>query len=50
MEEILYVALAPFYAAAVYSTWWGITYGIHIMRRVDQSATETQQTETIPAK
>jgi len=45
-ETIMFIGLAPFYAAAVYSTWWGMSYGMHMLRRVDQSATETQLTET----
>lgn len=46
MDTIMIVALAPFYAAAVACTYWGIAYGWHMLRRIDQSAVETQVTET----
>jgi len=48
VDELTIIALAPFYAAAVYSVWWGMVYGMHMLRRIDQSATETKLTETIP--
>jgi len=45
-DTIIIIALGPFYAAAVAVTFWGINYGWHMLRRIDQSAQETQVTET----
>jgi hypothetical protein len=45
-ETLIVLGLGPFYAAAVACTYWGISYGWHMLRRIDQSATETQTTET----
>jgi len=49
-ETIMIIAVAPFYGAAVAATWFGINYGFHMLRRIDQSATETHLTETMPDK
>lgn len=46
MDEIIYVAALPFYAMACFGCWFGMNYGMHMLRRLDQSATETQMTET----
>lgn len=45
-DTIVIIALGPFYGAAVAVTFWGIAYGWHMLRRIDQSAQETQTTET----
>ena len=47
VDEVIIVAVAPFYAMGVYAAWWGMNYGQHMLRRVDQSATETRDTETV---
>jgi hypothetical protein len=46
LELIVIIALGPFYAAAVIGTFWGMNYGQHKLQRLDQSAQETQLTET----
>ena len=48
-ESFVIIALAPFYAAAVACTYFGINFGFHMLRRVDESATKTALTETIKA-
>lgn len=45
-EGMIVIALGPFYAMAVYGTWWAMNYGQHKLQRLDQSAQETQLTET----
>lgn len=45
-ETIIIIAALPFYALCVYAAWWISAYGMHVLRRIDQSATETQLTET----
>jgi hypothetical protein len=50
LEQIVYVALAPFYAAAVACVYYGLMWGAHTLRRLDQSATETRLTETLNTK
>lgn len=46
MEELTYIALAPFYTIGVAVTGY-VAYAIaHKAYRMDQSATETQMTET----
>jgi len=53
MDEIVIVgavALAPVYGFAVWSMWSHASYQMHMLRRLDQSATETGMTETVPAK
>ncbi len=46
MNDFVVIAMGPFYAAAVAATWYGLSYMSHMLRRVDQSATETVATET----
>ena len=46
-DALLLIALAPFYAAAVGVTYWGLNFGFHMLRRVDESAQKTALTETI---
>lgn len=45
-ETMVYIALAPFYAMAVWCCWLGIQYTMHKLQKLDESATETQMTET----
>lgn len=47
MDEITMIALGPFYAAAVAATWWGLNFGWHMLRRVDESTKKTELTETL---
>ena len=53
MDEVVLavgaVALAPVYGFAIWSMWSHASYQMHMLRRIDQSATETEQTETVPA-
>ena len=49
MNEVtaaIIIAGAPFYGFAVWAMWSHASYQMHILRRVDQSATETRMTET----
>ena len=46
-DLIVMIALGPFYAAAVAATWWGLNFGWHMLRRVDESTTKTALTETV---
>lgn len=46
MDDIALVALAPFYGAAVAVTYYGIAFLANQVKKLDQSATETQMTET----
>jgi hypothetical protein len=45
-ETVIIIAALPFYALCAYGAWWIAAYGMHVLRRIDQSATETQMTET----
>ena len=45
-ETIGMIALAPFYGMAVAASWYAVSFMAHKMQRLDQSATETQMTET----
>lgn len=47
MNDLVYLGAAPFYAMAVWACWFGMSYSAHMLRRVDQSATETAATETV---
>lgn len=49
-EGIIIVAIAPFYAVGVVAVAYAASYSFHMLRRLDQSATETGMTETVPAK
>jgi hypothetical protein len=44
------IALGPFYAAGVAATWWGLNFGWHMLRRVDESTKKTELTETLTTK
>jgi hypothetical protein len=49
MDEItgaIIVAGMPFYAMTVIAVAYGMSYLGHMLRRIDQSATETGMTET----
>jgi hypothetical protein len=46
VDGAVIVGLGVAYSTAIAVTWWGISYGQHMLRRVDQSATETAMTET----
>ena len=46
MEELALVAVAPFYGLAVAATAYATIYMFHAAKKLDQSATETQMTET----
>lgn len=49
MDELIaavVVASAPIYGFAVWTMWSHASYQMHILRRIDQSATETGMTET----
>jgi len=45
-ENIAMIAALPFYGMAVAVTWYGCQFLAHKAQRLDQSATETQMTET----
>jgi hypothetical protein len=45
-SDLVIIALGPFYAAAVAATFWGMNYGWHVLRQLNQSAQENQITET----
>ena len=47
MEDMVIVALAPFYALGVIGVAYAAAYSFHMLRRIDQSATETKSTETL---
>jgi len=49
-ESLILVAALPFYALAVYAVWWGMNFGQHMLRRVDESTKKTELTETIQDK
>lgn len=52
LDELVVVALiagAPFYGLAVWATWSHASYQMHTLAKIDQSATETATTETVPA-
>jgi len=46
-EQFVIIAVSPFYAAAVAATWWGLAFGWHMLRRVDESTKKTELTETL---
>jgi len=49
MDELMaavIVAGAPVYGFALWAMWSHSSYQLHMLRRVDQSATETGLTET----
>ena len=46
MDDIVIIALAPFYGIAVCATCYVGIYMSHAAKKLDQSATETQMTET----
>ena len=46
MEDLAYIALAPFYGIAVAASWYGVGFLANQIKKLDQSATETQMTET----
>lgn len=46
MDDIVMVALGPFYVAAVAVSFWGVYILAHKAQKMDASATETQMTET----
>jgi hypothetical protein len=50
LEDIVIVgaiAAAPVYGFAIWAMWSHASYQMHILSKIDQSATETQTTETI---
>jgi hypothetical protein len=49
-EQIVLIALAPFYAASVACVYYGIAFGWHMLRRVDESTKKTELTETLIGK
>jgi hypothetical protein len=46
-DTLIMIAALPFYSLCAYAAWWIAAYGMHVLRRIDQSATETQMTETV---
>lgn len=46
MEDLAYIALAPFYGIAVAASWYGVAFLANQVKKMDQSASETQMTET----
>lgn len=46
MDDIVYIAFAPFYAMSVWCSWLAVQYTMHKLQKLDESATETQMTET----
>ena len=52
MEEmiaVIVIAGLPFYAMTVIAVAYGMSYLGHMLRRIDQSASETGLTETVPS-
>lgn len=47
MDDIIIIALAPFYTLGVVAVAYSTAYLAHMLRRVDQSAVETMTTETV---
>lgn len=47
MDDLMLVALAPFYGMSVIVVAYAMCYLAHMLRRVDQSAVETMTTETV---
>ena len=43
------IACAPVYGFAIWAMWTHASYQMHTLAKIDQSATETATTETIPA-
>jgi hypothetical protein len=51
MDEItaaIVIAAVPFYTMGVIAVAYALAFATHMLRRLDQSATETATTETIP--
>jgi hypothetical protein len=46
LDGMVIVAMAPFYAAAVGATYYGLAFMAHKLEQMTRSATETQMTET----
>lgn len=49
MTAAIIVAGLPFYTMAVIAVAYGMSYLGHMLRRIDQSASETGLTETVPS-
>lgn len=47
MEEFVLVAVAPFYGLAIVGTCYAAAYSFHCIKKFDQSASETRDTETV---
>jgi hypothetical protein len=43
------IACAPVYGFAIWAMWTHASYQMHTLAKIDQSATETATTETVPA-
>lgn len=43
------IACAPVYGFAIWAMWTHASYQLHTLAKIDQSATETATTETVPA-
>jgi len=50
MDTLVIVALAPFYALGLIAVSYALAYACHMLRRIDQSATETVATEATVGK
>ena len=46
MEDLVLIALAPFYTIGVVATAYAAGFAYHQLKKLDASATETQMTET----
>ena len=46
MEDLVIIALGPFYAIGVVATAYAAGFAFHQLKKLDASATETQMTET----
>lgn len=46
-ENIALIAVAPFYGIAVVCSWYAVQFLAHKTQKFDQSATETQMSETV---
>lgn len=49
MDDLILVALAPFYGIAVVVTAYVAGFAIHSLSTMGQSAVQTKLTETVPA-
>jgi hypothetical protein len=47
MEDIVIIALGPFYAIGVVATCYAAGFAFHQLKKLDASATETQMSETV---